>query len=79
MRPSQWPKLWKAPWGDIHHPLPLEKDLSSDQEVSLRPTTLEAEFLQDQNYVSNNHQTIFLLLFEMEAEYICKGYMKMGF
>jgi len=53
--------------------------MTLDQEVSLRPTTLEAEFLRDQKYVFNNHQTIFLLLFEMQAEYIYKGYMKMGF
>jgi len=26
---SHWPKL-KSPLGDIHHPLPLEEDLSSD-------------------------------------------------
>jgi len=35
--------------------------------------------MQDKKYVCSNHQTIFLLLSEMEAEYICKGDMKKAF
>jgi len=48
---------WALGW--IHHPLPLEEDLSSNQEGSSRPTTTKAWFHQDKKYICNSHKHYF--------------------